>query len=423
VTPDNGLNPTHLQLAPDELAMLKILGVTAVRATDTSKGTPTFAKPELKQQRTAEEEVSAACKSSDRLAEAQAAVDYCKTQLTGVDTELGRTDLDDGTRKGHEFQKTMLQNRQKEQEKIVADLAGKAGGDAALHELNEKKSEAEKKESRRAQRATTKGEEAQARFDRLKAVLTAQKSRLDEKILELETDFAESSSAFLTINTEQAKKHQLRLAAWDKRIDAAEISMGGVTPAPMTPAVAASPAEDANQRLLDAQQALVVAQQAAEKAKLELAQQPIKVPPNCALRIRYAMDDVPTLDTLSPSDTSCLATLYANAAAWERQGLVPIQFRTLLTGCQDQAAAMKGLQAVIGNAIWDKFFPQIEISIDDYVPTQFATILLVVFTKIDKKTVTAAQKLAGLADATFATAADKDELDRRTKAGIYAMPW
>ena len=418
---DNGINPPHQQLAPDELSMLKNLGVTAVRATNPAKGAPIFLKPELKQQRSADDEVAAACKSSDRLAEAQAAVDYCKTSLLNVERELARTDLADGTVKGHQFQKGMLETRQKEQEKIVADLSGKAGGDAALHELNEKRSEAEKKEARRSQRATTKGEEAQSRFERLRSVLQSQKDRLDEKILELETDFAESSSAFLIINTEQAKRHMQRLAAWDKRIGSAEGAGNGMAVTPPSPDNAACPAMDANQRLLEAQQALVLAQQAAEKARADLAAQPVSLPANCGIRIRYVASDLQEMGVLSTTDAACLATIYANATAWERQGLVPIQFSTLLTGCTDLPSAMKGLTAVVGQTIWEKFFNQDEVSVDHYVPMQFGTVLYAIFTKLDKKTASAATKLAPIADATFATVADKDEIDKKQRGGVYTL--
>ena len=159
---------------------------------------------------------------------------------------------------------------------------------------------------------------------------------------------------------------------------------------------------------------------AAEKAKAELAQQPVKMPENCTRRIRYVADEVPVMAALTPSDASCLATIYANSAAWERQGLVPIQFKTLLTGCEDLEAALKGLTAVVGHKIWAKFFENNEVKAEDYVPTQFGTILYVVFSRLDKKCVAAAHKLAERADATFMTVADKDEVDRQQRAGLYA---
>jgi hypothetical protein len=428
---------TTKTLAADETSMLKVMGVSLLRAADESK--EIFPRPAARDGKwTADEEVAAACKNSDSLAEAQAQVGYYTSQIAALEDQM-KADLDDATKAGHSATSTFFRKALADEEKKVAELEKKpsGGGEAALHDMRSKRNQAEKKESLRVSRAVTLADEAQAKFERLRELLRSQQQQLADRITLLETDYAVSTSALVTVGTEQAKRHVERLAAWDKRITAAEQANGGTPalPAAEPPAVdlgqitveqslaaANSKAKAAEEALALATTAAQAAAREAQEANTRMAGLPPSQPANCSKKIQYDRSDLVSYQVTDANDRSAVAQLQANVTAWVAHALIPIQFTELLTGMVDKQMGLKGLQGFVGESIWGKFFPNHKVKLTDYVPAQFASILNASFMKLDKETKQLVTTLASEAGNAFAQLDSKDTQDFQHRRGAY-QPW
>ena len=436
-TPDEPSAEANKIWSTDESNMLRIMGVTRIKAPDESKDI--FPKPTaLDAKMTADQEVAAACKTSDQLAEAQAQVGYYTTQITHLEGHL-KTNLDDATKAGHRATCVFFRKALADEEKKIVDLEKKqsGGGEAALHDLKAKRNQAEKKEALRVSKAVTLSDEALARFERLKAVLKAQQQKILDRITLLETGYAAASSACVVQGTECAKRHVDRLAAWDKRISAAEVANGGSA----TPPVAETPAHDpgqitveqslaaANSKAKAAEEALALATVAAQtaakeaqEANVRMAGLPPSQPANCSKKIRYGREDLVPYQVADANDRNAVAQLQANVTAWVAHALIPIQFAEILTGMVDKDMGLKGLQGFVGERIWDKFFPSYQVKLTDYVPAQFASILNASFVKLDKETKQLVTTMAGEASVAFTQLDNKDTEDFQQRRGAY-QPW
>ena len=72
-----------------------------------------------------------------------------------------------------------------------------------------------------------------------------------------------------------------------------------------------------------------------------------------------------------------LAILQSNLTAWGHAGLAPLTFGQLLHGTDtDQVLpSLANIKDVVGETIWNRFYTDVQVSVDSYVPFQLGTIL------------------------------------------------
>ena len=438
-----------VMLKPDETEMLKAMGLTTIRARDTSK--KIFLAPQaLDLRKTADEEVAALCRNSDQLAATQASVTFYRESVKGAESALSQA-ISDVAKEGGQMTLDFFKQKLVEKEKACTELGKKnATGEAQLHDLTAKRSQAERKESERVQKAVTVTTAAQEKFQRLRAVLSGQVEMIQERIEALKGDFETASEAALERATDLAKRHVERMTAWETRITAAELASSGspTEEAASAPAVPATldgangkVAKEAKETKGEAkevkeEQTLAQAIKAAEDAKAQAEALNLKVqemqqeklkrgaqtrPPVagvCTRRIRYSADElVPLKRSPTKPEQVAIANLAANVKMWLSYSLVPVTYLQLLH--DDENVSFQGIQEMIGPILWKRFYGEGPVVAESYVPAQMASILNAVFIKMDKDTQTLFSEAVDGKQSYFEEIEEKDEEDRAGSTGAY----
>ena len=371
-------------LKPDEVDMLRALGLSIIRPRDKAK--VIFAKqPAWDLKKTADEEVAGLCKTSDLLAAAQASVCFCQNRVEKVHQEVAEATTD-ADKKGLQQMLDHVKSRLKEEEKSVTELGKKnSSGEAQLHELQSKKNLADKKESERVQKATAASTAAQERFLRLEAVMVAQSEAVTARLEALREEFREISTAALERAADYAKFHVERTAAWEERIAIADKAAGGGGCHPVEPANLA----EAKTRIEQAKAALKEAEDQALLLQLNVGGTDSPL----AKLERQKADLELTFDAAQPSDLPKPAE-----SDWIKDNLDELQglwgFYGLYGMCSPPAMTYDGAGAtvevckiLVGPKLWKGFYGDREDSIqqEDVVPRQLHIILRQVLMKSDQE--------------------------------------
>ena len=134
-----------LELAKDEVALLKVLGMTPIE--DSGKLTGTFSKPKARETTTTpEEEVAKSCGQNDALLEAQSNVAFYKDELAALEGSPAKAPLI-----------PVLKSALKEAEDKVATFS-KSTKTISLVSLQKKRANEMELEENRTAAATTKRE-------------------------------------------------------------------------------------------------------------------------------------------------------------------------------------------------------------------------------------------------------------------------
>ena len=223
-------------LKGDEVAMLRAMGLSIIRPRDEKKAI--FPKPlPLDEKKSADEEVANLCKTSDLLAVTVENVEFYRAEAERLETVVkeATTEVE---KRNQQRSLEWYRTRLKEEEKTASDLGKKknATGEAQLHELTAKKSQADALEAVRIQKEAKEAADGLERFQRLEAVMMAQTKLMEERLEALREEYKAAASLAAERVTETAKRHVERTAAWTSRISVADRATGGLASLPVEPA-------------------------------------------------------------------------------------------------------------------------------------------------------------------------------------------
>jgi hypothetical protein len=383
-------------LAQDEAAVLRTLGITAVVAMKELKNV--FASPqEHKEEATAEEEVASVCKKNDALAAAIANEALYKASVEE------NTDVP-----GREHLLGVVKLQLEEWTKKVADLSKKPAGvgQAALSDLIAKRANEIAKEHRLKAATEADAERAAARYARLKAAVADQQTALTERFTALEEAYQASQALWAVDTQSRNDRHKQRVAAWDSRIAAAGGPAGVGEGAGATP-----PADSVDAGIMAAVQVARIATAHAD----------------CQLTIPWAVRDIPELQAPSPEALPILAAVNTNLVYWNQNGMFPVTFAQIYQGCDLTAVktdAMTSVKEIVGEILWRRFYEGRNVHQDHYLPAQMGNILSVALGRISEQ-IQAGNKAEALktSEKTFERLAEKDREDRLNAAGAYGSPY
>jgi hypothetical protein len=338
-------------LAKDEVAILKALGMAPIGEASTLQ--TTFSKPMARESTlTPEEEVAAACGQNSALAEANANVEFYKAELAAIE--------------GVEAKALMLpviQKALKDAEEKAASFS-KSTKTLSLVSLQLKRTKAMEDEEKRVSSSTTLREKAQARYDRLHAVLLKQQEIVQKRLEAFTTAFAESSKEWLNRESELISAHVECLAAWDVHIATADAASGGHL---------------ANMAAHPAALPQAAAPAAASVPPLAQLLVPLAAPPptnqhhpDCFLATSWRAEDLPALSReLTDHEEQLLSCIMANVRAWQCHGMIPATYKMMSSGLKcDESAIVEAFRQIVGKTIWEAFYGERQITSSDYVPAQ-----------------------------------------------------
>ena len=376
-------------LAKEDQAVLKALGLTAAMKVGDLKSIFSAPKETKDQAGTAEEEVALVCTKNDALA---AAIANEALYQASVDENTGVP--------GREHLLGVVTAQLDEWKKKVADLSKKPAGQgqAALSDLVAKRALEVAKEDKLKAAAEADSNRVAARFARLKAVVTDQQAILTERLQALEEAYQASRDLWQASDNARAAKHKLKLGAWDSRIVAATPACGAMQP--VEPAVAA----------------------VVEVARAAMAHA------DCYRVCSWSLQEIPELQPPSEGAVPVLSTLNANVNYWSQNGMVPVTYAQLYSGCDLPKMSSNPIQSateLVGEILWRRFYPEgCNVSQDHYVPMQLGSILAMALGRISDQ-ITAKVRAEQLkeCEAHFERLAQKDREDRINAAGAYGSPY
>ena len=379
--------PAASEVTPtkEEHGTLASLGITPITSKMELK--KIFCKPNAyAPAQTAEEEVATTCGKSDSE----------PMEIAKANVQMYKTLMEEGTsRADWDLLKASVEGHLKEWEQKLTTLQDKKPDDKViLTDLHAKKTSDDSKETKRVQAVEKKTENAVAKHKRLRDCILKQQELLAGKLKALDDEFAEVQEAWAKDEASRTERHTLRMAAWTSRITCATPAAGiappgtpmGATPA--TPAVPPTP--------------------------------PPAPQPDYQLAVKWNITDIPTFENAAQEDQlKGLNTLWCNVQAWMQCGSIPVTYQQLYTGCADKMSVVT-TKAMIGEAIWEKFYANREVGETNLVPMQLISILRTALGKFEDQ-FKADQVKANKVRAKFDKFFEQDIEDKAQSRGAYGL--
>ena len=149
--------------------------------------------------------------------------------------------------------------------------------------------------------------------------------------------------------------------------------------------------------------------------------------PDVYLAITWNAAELPShTDAISDEQKTGLTHLRSNLDLWSQNGLVPVTYEQLHSGCGCPSDSVTGIKAIVGEKIWEKFYPAKRVVTQtNYVPMQLSNILRSSIGRIADQ-YTADVKKEEIARLHFEGIIQQDVIDRKsilagtcTSAGAY----
>ena len=146
----------------------------------------------------------------------------------------------------------------------------------------------------------------------------------------------------------------------------------------------------------------------------------------CSQTILHGEHDIPVLKAAPNKDCKRrLALLAANLSAWGQSGQCPLTYGSLLAGTEkdDLPASLQNIKDVAGTVIWTRFYADVEVDMETYVPFQLGAIMCTSLTRAES-TLAKYQKefdYAQEARERFAELQEGDIKAKKSRSGPYGQ--